>query len=249
MKYFAILFVLFGSLSIFAQTDTTAPEVSSFFVLPHYVNVAAGAQNVGFSIRAVDDLSGVASVRARLHSPSNSQRIDVDFDAAARVSGDNKDGRYYKNIVFPTTSETGTWLVEYIYVRDTAGNDKTLNTQDLSGRGILFLFQVSANVCTYSLEQTSQNFPVEGGSGVIIGTSQQGCTASLFNHSSFVIANSVSGAFNLGSVLTIRVPFTVPANTGAARSGVLTVSGIDFTVNQAGAKTRKRIRFLQAPEN
>ncbi len=245
MKYLSILFIFIFSLTTFGQIDTTAPEISNFGFFPPTINIANGSEDLTVSLRASDDASGVSNVRVRFRSPSGSQTIDADLNYESLVSGDNKDGLYNKTVTFTQSSEVGIWLVEYVYARDEAGNERFVYTSELMARPFRTRLPVSAVNCTYSLNSTSQDFPASSGNGVVIGTTQIGCTASLIGNSSFITANSISASGNLGSgTLTITVPFSVAANSGAARTGTIIVSGQTFTVNQAAGKSRKRVRFF-----
>lgn len=245
MKYLSIFFVLIFNLSVNCQTDISAPDISNFGYFPPTVNIANGSEDLTVGIRSFDDISGVGSVRVRFRSPSGNQIIDADFNQNFRVSGNDKDGLYNKKVTFTQNSEPGTWLVEYIYTRDETGNEKFAYTSELMARGFRTRLPVSAVNCTYSLNPTSQDFPASGGSGVITVITQIGCNASLYSNSSFISANSVSALGNLGNgILTVTIPFSVAVNSGTARTGTLITSGQTFTVNQAGGKTRKRVRFF-----
>lgn len=240
-----IIFMFLSAAAVFGQTDTTAPNVSNFGYFPSSVNVGSGAENVGVSLRGIDDLSGVDTIRVRFRSPSGNQTIDADFNSSWRVSGDEKNGLYNNTVVFTQASEIGTWVVDFIYVRDEAGNEKFIYTDELMTLGFRTRFQVTAIACTYTLNPSSQDFPASGGFGVAVVITQMGCTASLTGTSSFIFANSISGAVDLTTgIAVVTVPFSVYANPGEARTGTITISGQTFTVNQAGTKSRKRVRFF-----
>lgn len=245
MKILTVIFVLIFSLSMFGQTDVTAPSFSNFGYFPGVIYIGSSAGNLNFSVSAADDASGVDLIRVHFRSPSGNQTIDVDFDASTRTSGDALNGQYNKTVIIPQTTETGVWTLEYLYIRDAAGNQKYTLTNELMALGFRTRLPISAVVCTYTLSQPSQDFPASGGNGVATVLTQIECSGSLTGTSWFVTANSVSGTANLSSgVLTITVPFSVAPNTGAARTGTITISGQIFTINQAGVtKSRTRVKF------
>lgn len=93
--------------------------------------------------------------------------------------------------------------------------------------------------CTYALGTLSQAFISAGDTGFVDVQAQAGCTYSSISNNDFITITS--GASGAGSG---TVTFTVAANLGAARTGTLFIAGQTFTVNQSGAKSRKRVRFF-----
>lgn len=97
-----------------------------------------------------------------------------------------------------------------------------------------------APTCSFLISPSFQEFTSAGGTGTItVSASQAGCPYSSLNESSFVTLNS--GATGTGNG---TVTFTVAPNSGVARSITIFVAGQSFTVNQAGGKSRKRVRFF-----
>lgn len=94
--------------------------------------------------------------------------------------------------------------------------------------------------CTFSLSSTSSALiPSTGGGGTFDIQSGAGCAYTASTTDTWItIDGSVSGT---GSG---TISYTVAANTGAARTGTITVGGQTFTVNQAAVKSRKRVRFI-----
>ena len=87
--------------------------------------------------------------------------------------------------------------------------------------------------CTYTVAaQGSTAFPDSGGTGSVTVTTNGGCTWTAASNSSFVaITAGASGSGN-GTV-----QYSVSANSGAARSAVLTIGTTTVAVTQAGAPT------------
>ena len=82
--------------------------------------------------------------------------------------------------------------------------------------------------CTYVISPTSASFGVNGGSGSFSITTTAVCPWTAVSNVSWITVDSGSGSGN-GTIT-----FTVAANTGAARTGTITVGGQTFTVNQDG---------------
>jgi hypothetical protein len=82
--------------------------------------------------------------------------------------------------------------------------------------------------CTYSIAPTSQNVDANANTGTVAVTAGAGCTWTATSGAPYItVTAGATGAGN-GSV-----GFSVAANTGAARSGTLTIADQTFTVNQA----------------
>ena len=92
---------------------------------------------------------------------------------------------------------------------------------------------VQTPTCTYSVNPTSQSFPSGGGSGTVDVTTTNGCawTAVSNNAAWITVTGGAAGSGN-GTV-----SFRAAANTGAARSGTITIAGQTFTVSETLACT------------
>ncbi len=87
--------------------------------------------------------------------------------------------------------------------------------------------------CSYAIAPTTQTFTSAGGGGSSNITTTAGCTWTATSNDNWITINagSSSGSGN-GTV-----NFTVAANTGASRSGTLTLAGKTFTVTQDAPQT------------
>jgi len=95
-------------------------------------------------------------------------------------------------------------------------------------------FANTAQICSYSLAAGAPNPPAftgAGGSGTATVTAGAGCSWSATSGNPSWLATSSAGSGN-GTV-----NYSVAANTGAARTGTLTIAGVTFTVSQAGGAT------------
>jgi len=84
-------------------------------------------------------------------------------------------------------------------------------------------------LCTYSLSATSANASAAGGAQSVNVITASGCAWTAASNAGFLSINSVTPGIGNGTV-----SYQVTANSGAARSGTLTIAGQTFTVNQAG---------------
>ena len=82
--------------------------------------------------------------------------------------------------------------------------------------------------CRYSLSGTSQSVGPAGGQESVNVVTTTGCGWSAASNSSFIALTSAPSGIGNGSV-----SFTVATNSGAARSGTLTIAGQTYTVNQS----------------
>ena len=97
--------------------------------------------------------------------------------------------------------------------------------------GRTFTVNQAAPACSYTINPTSHPAPAAGGSaGPVTVSTSSGCPWTAASHAPWItITSGASGTGNGG------VEFNVAPNTGAARSGTLTIADETFTVNQAAA--------------
>ena len=89
----------------------------------------------------------------------------------------------------------------------------------------------AAVVCAYTIAPTTQSIGASGGAGTTVTvTTTSNCTWTAVSGVSWITVTSGSTSTGNGSV-----GFTVAANTGAQRTGTLTIAGQTFTVTQAAA--------------
>ena len=82
--------------------------------------------------------------------------------------------------------------------------------------------------CAYSISPTTETAPATAGTGTVAVTTTAACAWTASSNAAWLTVTS--GAAGTGSG---AVGFSIAANTGAARTGTLTVAGQTFTVNQA----------------
>ena len=86
----------------------------------------------------------------------------------------------------------------------------------------------SAVQCLFSINPPSQNFVAAGGSGSVNVTASAGCAWAANSNAAWIVLSNFNGIGN-GSV-----GYMVTANTGAQRTGTITIAGQTFTVTQDG---------------
>jgi hypothetical protein len=102
-----------------------------------------------------------------------------------------------------------------------AGQTLTVNQGAASG----------ISLCTFSISVATQSFDASGGNGTAVTVSAgSGCAWTAVSNVPWITVTSGASGTGGGTV-----KFTVAANSGAARSGTLTIAGQPLTVNQAGA--------------
>src|SRR4029078_6805485 len=101
-------------------------------------------------------------------------------------------------------------------------------TLTIAGQPFTVSQDAGAAPCTYSLSSSGQNAPDTASSASVGVTAGSGCAWTATSNASWLTITSGASGTGNGSV-----GFSIAANTGAARSGTLTVAGQTFTVNQA----------------
>jgi len=122
-----------------------------------------------------------------------------------------------------STSGSGSASLSYLVAANT-GAART-GTITIAGQTLTV---AQAAACAFTIAPTSQSIVTAGGSGTVAVTAAAGCTWTAVSNATWVsITSGASGAGN-GSVT-----FSVATNSGAARTGTLTIAGQTFTISQA----------------
>lgn len=87
----------------------------------------------------------------------------------------------------------------------------------------------AAPACTFTLGSSSKSFAATGGTGSVTVTTAGGCAWTATSNSNFIAIKSGGSGNGNGTV-----QYTVGPNSGAVRSGTLSIAGQTFTVNQNG---------------
>lgn len=106
-----------------------------------------------------------------------------------------------------------------VEARDEDGNIST---------GFVLVNASSPASCSYSISPTAQSFGASGGSGTVSVTAISGCAWTATSSAPFLTITSAASGTGSGTV-----GYRVLGNSGAARSGPLTIAAQTFTVSQA----------------
>ncbi len=130
-------------------------------------------------------------------------------------------------------------------LKELYNSNQAANSRDHFGAGNKFIVPTIANgkvyvgttngvgvfglLCSYSLSATSASAAAAGGTQSVNVITSSGCAWTAASNASFLPINSGTPGSGNGTV-----SYQVTANSGAARSGTLTIAGLTFTVTQAG---------------
>ena len=103
----------------------------------------------------------------------------------------------------------------------------------------LFRDPATLNIHSLNINPTSQNFSASGSNGIVNVNSTGSCGWTATSNASWI--KITSGASGTGNG---TVGFNVAANSGAQRSGTITIAGKTFTITQDGAPGGGTIQFL-----
>jgi len=107
-----------------------------------------------------------------------------------------------------------------------APNTGVARTGTITAGGQIFTVRQSDG-CAYSLSSNSANVSAAGGNESVNVLTATGCAYNTVSNASWI---TITGGGDSGNN---TITFSVAANTGAARTGTITVAGQTFTVNQA----------------
>jgi hypothetical protein len=126
------------------------------------------------------------------------------------------------------SSGAGSASVTFVVAPSTGAS---LSATFLIGGASFTITQPAASACIYGLSPGGQAFGVAGGAGTINITVSTGCPWAAASNASWITITGGSAGNGNGSVA-----FQAAPNTGAARSGTVTVAGLlSFTVEEADA--------------
>ncbi|HKX00766.1 MAG TPA: BACON domain-containing carbohydrate-binding protein [Bryobacteraceae bacterium] len=126
-------------------------------------------------------------------------------------------------------SGAGNGTVTYSVAANT-GNSSRTGTMTIAGK--TFTVNQASSQCSYSLSATSASVASGGGTNGVVVSADTGCSWTAVSNVSWITIETGLTGSGSGSV-----SYTVDPNTGAARSGTLTIAGVTFTVTQDAANT------------
>jgi uncharacterized protein (TIGR03437 family) len=195
--------------------------------------------NGGATYQIIDDIgtAGNYGIRARLQTqmqncPTVSGINPTNGGAGSQViiTGSNFTGisavRFANNVSANFTVNSDTQITATVPAGAVTG-PITISKQNCPD-ATTAIFTVPGG-CTYSINPTSQSFSSSGGSGSVAVNTQAGCAWTAVSNASFITITSGSSGNGSGTV-----NYSVAANTGATRTGTMTIAGQTFTVTQSG---------------
>ena len=129
------------------------------------------------------------------------------------------------------TSATGSGIGQVNYTVAANGTGSPRSGSLLVG-GVTVSFTQAANSCTYSVTPTSFTVGATGTTSALSVTSGTSCPWTAVSNVAWITITSGASGSGIGGV-----NFVVAANTGAARTGTLTVAGKTVTFSQATGGT------------
>jgi hypothetical protein len=109
-----------------AGVDQELMQVTMVVFEPDSVDITEISQFVDLTVAYTDNLSGIASISARVESPDGAFREFLNLDTDDIVSGTTKTGAARIQFRIPKFSEPGFWTIESFSTRDAAGNYDSL---------------------------------------------------------------------------------------------------------------------------
>lgn len=126
-------------------------------------------------------------------------------------------------------SGSGIGQISYVVAANSTGSPRT-GTIVVSGinGSVTVTFNQAANSCVYTVTPTSFTVPSQGTTSGLSVSSGTSCPWTAVSNVSWITITSGGSGSGIGGV-----NFLVAANTGAARTGTLTVAGKTVTFSQA----------------
>ena len=133
-------------LTVTGTSDTTSPVLVDLSFTPTIIDVNGGDKDVVFTWNLTDDLAGLGDgyTYLRISSPSGKQSLYAYVSSSNKTSGSMNDGVFETIVTFPQYSETGTWQIQSVRLRDALGNYQYLYTAHLADMGFNTNLIVSA---------------------------------------------------------------------------------------------------------
>ena len=125
-----------------SHQDLEPPIPVEFVLHSKEVDVTNGPGQIGVTVRATDDLSGVATVQLDFESPSKD--VELDMGGPLHTGWESyEDGLFVGALKVPQGSESGTWNIKWIFLIDETGNVESYHSSDLRSLGLFASFEVT----------------------------------------------------------------------------------------------------------
>ncbi|MBF0343497.1 MAG: VCBS repeat-containing protein [Nitrospirae bacterium] len=130
-------------------------------------------------------------------------------------------------IITSGSAGTGNGTVSYNVEQNIGTNPRT-GKMTIGGQ-TLTITQDAATSCTILMSPTTKQFLSYGGSEVVNVSAASECSWTAASNDSWITITSPTSGTGNGAV-----SYSVSSNTGAARTGTMTIGGLTFTVTQTG---------------
>jgi hypothetical protein len=114
-------------------SDNSAPLLTGFSFAPDTVHVSAGPDTVVVTVRATDDVTGVAYIAATLQSASGSTMLGT--AGCQLVEGTHNDGTFRCNVLVPQGVERGTYTFVRLTLQDNINRFRDYPPEALQSAG------------------------------------------------------------------------------------------------------------------
>ena len=204
----------------------------TFNVAANTGTARTGTLTIGGNTLTVDQ-AGVSQAACSVSIDRNSQSVAAGGTTGVSVSVSAGSGCAWtaaSNVAWITITAGATGSGNGKVTFNVAANTGSARTGTLTiGGNVFTVNQAAAAACSYQINPSSQSIGASGGAGSPVDVSTTGnCSWTAASNAAWITVTS--GATGTGDG---EVAFSVAANTGAARTGTLTIAGQAFTVNQA----------------
>ena len=207
-----------GTVTLSAAANSGPPRTTTVTAAGEPVVVTQGSVNCGYTISPTSFLAPAAG---------GSSSVSVTTGTACSWTA-TPDASWIT--VTNGTSGSGNGLVS-VSVAPNSGPARagTIRIADQQ----FAVTQAAAPTCTFALSGTAQTLPATAGAGTSVAvTTASGCAWTVSSSAPWITITSASSATGSGVV-----SFSVTANTGAQRTGTLTIAGQTYTVTQVAPLT------------
>ncbi|HJZ37769.1 MAG TPA: Ig-like domain repeat protein [Solirubrobacterales bacterium] len=119
--------------------DTTPPEIVGLSFSPKEVDVTESSAEVTVTAHLEDDLSGATEIYMAFSRPGSSQQV---YAFPTLIEGTTRDGVFRGSTTIPRFAQAGEWQIDWVHLRDAAGNRGELGVQQLKEAGLPYSFEV-----------------------------------------------------------------------------------------------------------
>ena len=211
-----------GSIVTITQRGPTAPTPSGTLAAPTAKSPIGGAAvDPGRPTLVVNNAAATGTVGTVTYRFEVSDTSTFPVDAVRTFTQDGV-GQGSGTTSWAVNRDLGANVLWYWHARATNGTTTTAYsaTETFS----------TGNPCTYSLSATSSAVASSVSTGSLTVTTTSACAWTAASNDAFITVTGGTSGTGTGAV-----SYSIAANTGAARTGTMTIAGQTFTVTQAAA--------------